>query len=80
MKNAYAFLLMLAAAAFLGGCDSDSKPPNQKVRPVLSAVAERQVGASCLFCRDDRAPLQRKPRVSCSGPCHRRAMSTPVTA
>ena len=49
MKNASAFLLMLAAAAFLGGCDSDSKPPNQKVRPVLSAVAERQVGASASF-------------------------------
>ena len=49
MKNASAFLLMLAAAAFLGGCGSDSKPPNQKVRPVLSAVAERQVGASASF-------------------------------
>jgi RND family efflux transporter MFP subunit len=49
MKNASAFLLVLAAAAFLGGCDSDRKPPNQKVRPVLSAVAERQTGASAAF-------------------------------
>ena len=49
MKNSSAFLLMLAAAAFLGGCDSDSKTPNQKVRPVLSAVVERQVGASASF-------------------------------
>jgi hypothetical protein len=49
MKNASPFLLMLAAAAFLSGCDSDSKTPSQKVRPVLSAVAERQTGASASF-------------------------------
>ncbi len=49
MKNATAFLLILAAAALLGGCDSDSQTPNQKVRPVLSIVAERHAGASASF-------------------------------
>jgi len=38
---------MLVGVALLGGCDSESAPP--KVRPVLSAVAERQTGASAAF-------------------------------
>jgi RND family efflux transporter MFP subunit len=49
MKNASAFVLTLAAAALLAACDSDSKPPTQKVRPVLSAVAERETGAGAAF-------------------------------
>ena len=47
MKNIHAVLLTLAGAALLAGCESESAPPN--VRPVLSAVAERQNGASAAF-------------------------------
>src|SRR5208337_555422 len=47
MKHAYAVLPMLVGVALLGGCDSESAPP--RVRPVLSAVAERQTGALSSF-------------------------------
>ncbi len=48
MKSSYAVLLVLSGAALLGGCDSTNAPP-PPVRPVLSAVAERQAGALYTF-------------------------------
>jgi RND family efflux transporter MFP subunit len=48
VKNTYAVLLVLSSAALLGGCGSESAAP-QPVRPVLSAVAERQTGALQTF-------------------------------
>ena len=48
MKGSCAVLLVLSGAAILGGCDSTSAPP-PPVRPVLSAVAQRQTGALYTF-------------------------------
>lgn len=51
MKTAHAILLTFAGTALLAGCDSgsNSKSAPPRVRPVLSAAAERQTGASAAF-------------------------------
>ncbi len=49
MKTAHAILLMFAGTALLAGCDSNSKSAPPRVRPVLSAVAERQTGTSAAY-------------------------------